>query len=263
MRRPAPALPGRAPKTTVPASDPAHDLPGTIRGAPPRAVLFDLFHTLVHVRADPDSKRYTWDDLGVSQADWERALYADRVGRATGKVRDPVEGIRGLVHDINPTIPVDRIADAALRRMARFERHVAAPDAEQVEAVRRLHRRGVKIALVSNAAWDEISAWDRSPFAEFFHAAIFSCDVGVVKPDRRIYEIALERIGCGPADAVFVGDGGADEHRGAKALGMRTVLVTRYAEETWPGVTAKRRPHADHHCHDVATFADHLLGDTP
>jgi putative hydrolase of the HAD superfamily len=83
---------------------------------------------------------------------------------------------------------------------------------------------------------------------------VFSYQVGVRKPDARIYARALDALGVAPADAIFVGDGGSDEHRGARALGMRTVLVTRLAGAWLPDVLAARRVHADWEFDDVAAF---------
>lgn len=227
----------------------------------PRAVLFDLFHTLVNVRPAADTQTYTWDELGVSQHDWERVLFADRPGRAVGRVSDPVEGFRLLAHEIDPSIPLERIERAALRRVARFDLTLETPDPAVVDALVRLRRAGTKVALVSNAGFDEIGAWPRSPLAPHFDATVFSCDVAVAKPDAAIYRHALDRIGVAAEDAVFVGDGGSDEHRGARAVGLRPVIVTRLAASIWPEKVAARRVHADHAFDDVVAFTDHVLGE--
>lgn len=227
--------------------------------ARPKAVLFDLFHTLVQVRPSADTGAHTWFDLGVAREDWERVLYEDAPGRAVGRTRDPVDGMRRLAHAIDPSIPLSRIERAARRRLERFDRTLETVEPSVTDAVARLRAAGTRIALVSNAGFDEIGAWPRSPLAPLFDAAVFSCEVGCAKPDRAIYEEALERIGVAAADAVFVGDGGADEHRGARAVGLRPVLVTGLIDlppERW----AARRAHADHEFEDVARFADHVLG---
>ena len=63
----------------------------------PKAVLFDLFHTLVSVA--PKGKRIppTWEDLGLSRDAYEKRWFDDRDGRATGRIKDPVEvsSVRG------------------------------------------------------------------------------------------------------------------------------------------------------------------------
>jgi len=225
----------------------------------PRAVLFDLFHTLVQVQPSPDTRQHTWHDLGVTQDEWYRVLFEDRPGRALGRVRDPVEGMRMLVDGIDPSIPHERVARAALRRVERFDRTLESVPETTTAAVARLRAAGFRIALVSNAGWDEIGAWPRSPLAPHFDATVFSCDVGVVKPDPAIYEHALRRVGVAADEAVFVGDGASDEHRGARALGLRTVLVTRLGSLT-PERVAERRAHADEVHDDVETFAERLLG---
>jgi hypothetical protein len=94
----------------------------TARLVRPKAVLFDLFHTLVQVQPSPDTNAHTWFDLGIAREDWERVLYEDRPGRAVGRTRDPVEGMRMLAHAVDPTIPLARIEAAARRRMERFDR---------------------------------------------------------------------------------------------------------------------------------------------
>jgi putative hydrolase of the HAD superfamily len=40
--------------------------------------------------------------------------------------------------------------------------------------------------------------------------AVFSCDVGLAKPDPAIYRVAADRLGADPTDCVFIG-GGADD----------------------------------------------------
>jgi putative hydrolase of the HAD superfamily len=80
----------------------------------------------------------------------------------------------------------------------------------------------------------------------------------VRKPDPRIYKHALEALGARPDEAIFVGDGGSDEHRGARAVGLPTVLVTRYLRMWWPERVDERRPHADWEFDDVAAFVSAL-----
>jgi putative hydrolase of the HAD superfamily len=87
-----------------------------------------------------------------------------------------------------------------------------------------------------------------------FDAVVFSYQLGVRKPDARIYRRALEEIGVAPGEAIFVGDGGSDEHRGAQALGIATVLVTRLYALWWPEQIAARRGQTDWEFDDVPAF---------
>ena len=92
----------------------------------------------------------------------------------------------------------------------------------------------------------EVAAWDRSPIAQLFDSAVFSCYVGYVKPDRRImYETCIDHLGVVPEECVFVGDGGSEELEGARDLGMATIMIAGLIRGMWPGRIEERRKHAD------------------
>jgi HAD superfamily hydrolase (TIGR01509 family) len=87
-----------------------------------------------------------------------------------------------------------------------------------------LHRRGIKVAVVSNIAFDVRSAFESIGVAEFVDEFVLSFEVGAVKPDEAIFETALTRLGVDAANAVMVGD--SDEaDGGARALGCGFILV--------------------------------------
>lgn len=104
---------------------------------------------------------------------------------------------------------------------------------ENLEVLRALRAAGKHLALVSNADVTEAARWDESPASEYFHEAVFSCDVGCAKPDPEIYELCLERLGVRAEEGAFVGDGGSEELRDAGEAGMTTVLVTGVTRDLW------------------------------
>jgi HAD superfamily hydrolase (TIGR01450 family) len=59
--------------------------------------------------------------------------------------------------------------------------------------------------------------------------------VVVGKPHAPIFEMALERLGCPPSEAVMVGDGLTTDIAGGRAAGMRTVWVDATGESAEPG----------------------------
>lgn len=86
--------------------------------------------------------------------------------------------------------------------------------------------RGYRAAIVTNNAREFREGWTRSvPVAEICHEIVDSSEVGHRKPDPRIFEIALERLGgIDPGRALFVDDF-AGNIAAASALGMHCVLV--------------------------------------
>jgi len=87
-------------------------------------------------------------------------------------------------------------------------------------------RKQVKVGLISNA-WSGLRPWIISKkFADAFDAMTISAEAGVMKPDARIYQIALEKLGVAPAEAVFLDDS-PDNVDGARAVGMLAIHFVR------------------------------------
>ena len=62
-----------------------------------------------------------------------------------------------------------------------------------------------------------------------FHVIVESSIVGVRKPERRFYELALEAAGCAAEDVVYLDDLGSNL-KPARAMGMRTIKVVDPAD---------------------------------
>ena len=222
----------------------------------PKAVLFDLFHTLARVPPPSVAGEATVPDiLGVPSAEWHRLYYDDDVlGRCLGRVVDGVEAMRLVAHSIDPTVTEDRIIAAVESRRRRFETALVAVEAPMLDALDRLRSAGIRTALVSDAGADDVESWQRSPLRERLDAIVFSYQLGVRKPDARIYQCALDAVHTRASEAIFVGDGGSEEHRGARAMGMKAVLVTRLAARWRPETLAARRADVDWEFEDVPAF---------
>jgi putative hydrolase of the HAD superfamily len=212
-----------------------------------KAVLFDLFHTLTSLETVPAAAemRSTREILCVSREAWNEQLLERSHDRLIGRKTDEFQIIAEMARAIDPSIDDETIRRAAENRAARFAAALKGIAGETVEVLRALRATGKKLALVSNADVSEAAAWDKSPIAPLFDAVVFSCKVGYAKPERKIYEIALERLSVEPREAVFVGDGGSDELGGAKSVGIATVMMTGVVKRLWPGKIKARLPSAD------------------
>jgi putative hydrolase of the HAD superfamily len=101
----------------------------------------------------------------------------------------------------------------------------AYPDA--APALRELRDRGLSLVAVSN--WDcSLSAvLERCGLGEMLDGAVSSAAAGARKPDPAIFEPALELAGCTPAEALHVGDTPEEDVEGARAAGIRVLLIAR------------------------------------
>jgi len=83
-------------------------------------------------------------------------------------------------------------------------------------------RKKYKVGLISNA-WSGLRPWIISrKFEDAFDAMIISAEVGVMKPDARIFQIALEKLGVSPSESVFLDDF-PENVVGARAIGMQAI----------------------------------------
>lgn len=117
--------------------------------------------------------------------------------------------LRALAADLDPAQFVDAYMSALV-----FEPLPGVP-----EALVRLRARGLPLAVISN--WD-CSLGERLSelgLEHYFDFVLSSAEARVAKPDRHIFELALERLGVRPERALHVGDQPADEE-GARAAGM-------------------------------------------
>jgi putative hydrolase of the HAD superfamily len=216
-----------------------------------RAVIFDLFHTLVEVQPEGATGRTTADILGVDSAEWRSVLWEDTHDRLVGRDRDPHSIVRTIAHRLDPTISDDLIREAVASRLRRFARCLSEVPGSSMRALERLKQSGKRIGLISNADVTEVVAWPESPLAPFFDSTIFSCDVGAKKPDAEIYLRSLRELGVRPDEGVFVGDGGSNELKGAREVGLTTVMMAGMVKRLFPELLDERRSDADYVIDDV------------
>lgn len=108
------------------------------------------------------------------------------------------------------------------RSLASYRLH---PDA--IPALERLRKMDLKLGLISNFEdWLE-QLLEELEVHHFFDVTVISGIEGVEKPDKRIFEIALERAGVDAASSVYVGDNPLFDAQAAQDAGMIPVLIDR------------------------------------
>jgi putative hydrolase of the HAD superfamily len=201
-----------------------------------RAVIFDLWNTLAEW---PDAE---WSEvrrgfagrLGLTPDEFDQRWYGEVAeAREMGSLAD------ALAHF---DASADVVAELVGARHA-VTRQALRPTAGAVETLAELRRRGFRIGLITVCTDDVPALWPETAFHGLFDAEVFSCSVGLRKPDPRIYELALKQLGVKAREAVFVGDGANDELAGAERVGMTAVLLERPTEESsWVGLRIRSLP---------------------
>lgn len=203
----------------------------------PPPVIFDLFHTLIH-GADDERDRVVSEMalmVGVAPAGLVAAYHAtwrDRLVRW-----DVEETVRILAGRLGGTPSNEQVKQAGEHRRALARRVLGTVSPGTLAVLNALRDGGHPLALISNATSEAAEAWLQSPLAPCFDVAIFSCEVGLAKPDPSIYRIAAERLGVVPTECVFVGDGADGELAGAAAVGMTVFRTIEHSntDPNWDG----------------------------
>ena len=190
-----------------------------------RAVFLDALGTLVELEPPWLSLR---DRVPAAVSDErleaalraEMAYYSDHAqeGRDEASLADLRERCAGLVSDqLGVEVTVGELVDAI-----RFD---AYPDA--IPALRGLRDRGQRLVAVSNWDCSLPTGLERCGFGGLLDGAVSSAAAGARKPDPAIFEPALELAGCEPGEALHVGDTPEEDVEGARAAGIRPLLIDR------------------------------------
>jgi putative hydrolase of the HAD superfamily len=117
--------------------------------------------------------------------------------------------------------------DHAVARRAMLAALEFTPYSDAAPALKALRAGGHRVAIVSN--WDcSLGDWlEPSGLIELVDDVVTSASVGAVKPDPAIFGRALELLGADAREAVHVGDSLDKDVAGARAAGIRAVLLAR------------------------------------
>ncbi|HEX6022783.1 MAG TPA: HAD family hydrolase [Solirubrobacter sp.] len=213
--------------------------------AEPRAILFDALGTLLsfeppapHLR---DALRERAGvDVGLEAA--ERAIRAEiayyRAHLDEGRDPASLADLRARcaaamapeLPPIEPAVLLDALLDAL--------RFFAYPDA--APALTALRDAGIARVVVSNWDWSLHERLEETGLAPLVDGALASAVVGAAKPDGAIFDAALALAGARPDQAWHVGDTPDVDVDGARAAGLRPILIARDGASGPSGVTVVR-----------------------
>jgi putative hydrolase of the HAD superfamily len=113
------------------------------------------------------------------------------------------------------------------------ERHGVTP------TLRRLGQMGQKLGVISNGMiGSQYVKLETMRIRSLFSAILISEEVGISKPDPRIFHLALEGLQVTASEAIFVGDNPVLDIAGASAVGIRGVWLNSEGKPTPPEIAA-------------------------
>jgi putative hydrolase of the HAD superfamily len=187
-----------------------------------RALLLDLYGTAIFARR-PIGETYArlGRDLGVDQ-DAERlgraflaaltAVQEERTMEGDGRAfwREVVRRCTGSADDAYFEAVFATLGDPAAYRL----------EPTLLICLARLRAAGVRLAVVSNADLRTRPIVAGLGLDRAVDAVLISAEIGLVKPDPRVFLGACARLGVAPGEAVHVGDSWTSDVEGARAAGL-------------------------------------------
>ena len=207
-----------------------------------KGIFFDLYGTLL-----------VYGNMDAAWSDWLNALHeqlslrgSTRSIESLAKICDQFyskseptprqhnltvfeQRIQNLCCDLKLNIAPEDIKVIANKVANAWQAHMSL-DSEAHHVLHTLHR-SKKLALVSNFDHPPHvhSVLSKLSLTPYFDSVVISAEVGVKKPDPRIFDTALEQTAMKPEEVIYVGDT-EDDTQAARAAGMVPVLIQRNNE---------------------------------
>jgi 2-haloalkanoic acid dehalogenase type II len=183
------------------------------------AIVFDLYGTLVTIGNRCVHKQVP-RTLGIPARPWASLIRSDLL---TTDFADVHRFIQYIAERLAPERTADE--EEQCRELVAEELASVRPLPGVLPGLGFLRRRGYKLGLVSN-----LSAVHKQPLKQWglldhFDAVVLSCDVGLMKPDPRIYQEVCARLDVDPSAALMIGDSPRNDVQGARSVGMRALQV--------------------------------------
>jgi putative hydrolase of the HAD superfamily len=190
-----------------------------------KAICFDLDGTLVDYHGDFRN----WllqgaTKLGVPQPLLEKFMAA--TSQYTRSLADSLEITKAALADIGMASPHD------LEQLSKEGAQRYAADIQFTDSAERLleflRQRNVPLAVITNGPADmQRAALQKVEIETYFKAVLVSGELGIRKPDARIFQTACEGLLVQPEYCLMAGDNLTADVEGAKSIGMQAVWISK------------------------------------
>lgn len=202
-------------------------------GPPPgtKAVLFDAGGTLIHLDGERICRAAGLPFSGSGFAEAELgAIEQVRTWILRQPLSTDAERLPLFLEALLVRLGLES-AEARLhagRRIAREHTRAnlwSRPSPQAPETLAELKRRGYRLGVVSNADGRVRALLEAAGLAPMFDVVVDSAEVGVEKPDPRIFHAATGRMSLDPHDCAYVGDLYEIDVEGARGAGLYPILI--------------------------------------
>lgn len=195
-----------------------------------KAVIFDMYETLVSLYTFPVYLgAQVAKDIGISEAEFRKTWDPTEDDRTVGKMH--FEDVIKQVLEEHTVYSDELFNKITGSRKNNTKNALAHMHPQIIPMLQKLKADGKKVALISNCFFEERDTIVKSELWQYFDCACLSCELGIKKPDVRIYEVCLQKLDLKPEECLYIGDGGSRELETARDIGMKTAQACWYLKD--------------------------------
>lgn len=214
-----------------------------------QALIFDLYGTLIDIETDEDKKEIfeflslylKYYDIDIPpenlKADFETEKTADlKSSRERYPEVDFQEVFENLIKRYNG-VPNSYLVKSCCKLFRILSRNRFQLFPDSIPVLKEMKSAGYTLGIVSNAQKVFTANEMRMlGLPQYFKHMVFSSRYGIVKPDRRLFIIACAMLDIPPENTVYIGDNPHNDVKGAKEIGMTSILVNRSGKSSVLGI---------------------------
>jgi putative hydrolase of the HAD superfamily len=201
-----------------------------------RVVFFDVHDTLIYINQTPPEIFSTLCQEAEVKVDLNflRDLYPS--SEELERRREAFGNDDGFWTDFNARLlnrlaisdPDQRLVKKLVEGFKEVRWWASYPDAKPT--LMALKEAGYRLGVIANARHLLLGRLDHTGLTPFFDTLTYSEEVGASKPNKVIFETALQRAGCQPQEAIHIGDRLIEDVEGARNAGIKPILLDRKNE---------------------------------
>lgn len=182
-----------------------------------KAILLDLWDTLAVIPELHALTARTRDTLGEDRYTKLREHFI--------KWHTSTQSQGELVDNLNEEVSLNPDEIAVINEFLEPKNYELFPETDDV--LKALKSQNIKLILVTNSPPSSKKAFKNMGIAHYFDKIIFSCDIGILKPNKTIFLEALSGFDIELREALMVGDSLEKDVRGAIDAGLDGLLIDR------------------------------------
>lgn len=195
-----------------------------------KAVIFDMYETLITLwNSKPYMGRELAEDIGIPESKFREIWDLTENERTLGS--KTLEEVLEQVLRVNNRYNVELHQNLVKKRIASKVEAFEHMHPDIIPMLQGLKDKNIKIGLITNCFNEERDAIRNSILFQYFDVVCMSCELGIKKPDQRIFELCIEQLEISPEDCLYCGDGGSKELEVAQRMNMLPVQALWYLKE--------------------------------